>query len=62
MNDYMTPAEFERAMKEIVEKYEAPSVGMHVAMDNLMLSVMRSRGFDAGCDIFEKYFREDKNG
>ena len=54
MNDYMTAAEFERKMKEIQEKYGTDYEGMRYEMGCLILAVLRSRGFDAGCDIYQK--------
>ena len=54
MYDYLTAAEFEREMNKLKEKYANDPKTMHIEMDNLMISILRSRGFDIGCDIFEE--------
>jgi hypothetical protein len=54
MSGYMTASEFEKEMAQIKTRYEGDHEGMHRAMDELMVTVLRQHGFDAGCDIFEK--------
>ena len=53
MNGYMTASEFEKEMRAIQERSKNDPEGMHAAMDELMVTVLRQHGFDAGCDIFE---------
>lgn len=47
----ITPAEFERRMKELSEK--ETTEWFHIQADKLMCEVLRQFGYDAGIDIFE---------
>lgn len=53
MNGFIFASEFEKEMLAIRKRYENDPEAMHRAMDNLMITVLRQHGFDAGCDIFE---------
>ena len=50
----ITAAEFERRMKEIDENTRAGEEDCHRAADRLMCDALRSLGYDAGVEIFEK--------
>lgn len=50
----MTPEEFEKEMITIRDRYGSDYEGFHIRADDLMCDLLRSFGFNAGIDIFEK--------
>jgi len=54
-NDFMTPDEFEQAMKAIAKRYEDDEYDeelCHYYMDCLMRDTLDKLGYTAGIDIF----------
>lgn len=48
-----TPAEFEKEMAELKEKYGYDEEAVHDEMDKLMCEVLISLGYEKGVEIFD---------
>lgn len=49
----ITPREFARRMRAIIEEESGDAEQSHLRADRLMLETLRSLGYKAGCDVFE---------
>lgn len=48
----MSPEQFDAKMREIAAQWDQE--GRHAEADELMVEVLRSLGYGAGCDVYEK--------
>lgn len=49
----MTPEEFYEEMLRLKMEYSDDEELVHINMDGVMLELLRSLGYGAGCDVFD---------